>query len=71
MIVRFSVRVSLRFSVRVRLFLEKWFWLYLSNWYSCGFPARRLAFLGHCWDWLGWCQYTKKGRDSKFDLQLL
>ena len=26
--------------------------------HSCGYPARRLVFLGQCWDWLAQCQYT-------------
>ena len=42
-----------------------------KNWHSSGYPVRRMALKGQCWDWLARCQYTVTGRDGKFDLQLL
>ena len=43
----------------------------LKNWHSSGYPARRLALEGQCWDWLARCQYTVTGWDRKLDLQFL
>ena len=39
--------------------------------HSCGYPARRLVFLGQCWDWLAQCQYTVTWWNRKFYLQLV
>ena len=29
-----------------------------KNWHSSGYPDRRLAIKGQCWDWSARCQYT-------------
>ena len=44
---------------------------WLKNYNSIGYPARRLALWGQCWDWSARCQYTVTGWDGKLDLQLL
>ena len=49
--------------------VESYQWL--KHWHSSGYPARRLALQGQCWDWLARCQYTVTGWDGKLDLQLL
>ena len=46
-------------------------YLWLKNWRSSGYPARRLALQGQCWDWSARCQYTMTGCGGKFGLQLL
>ena len=32
-----------------------------QHWHSSGYPARRLAIKGQCWDWSARCQYTVIG----------
>ena len=49
--------------------VESYQWL--KNWHSSGYPARRLALEGQCWDWSARCQYAVTGCDGKFGLQLL
>ena len=70
-----SVRLeSGRSRVRIPLapgFFRVESYQWLKHWYSSGYPARRLALQGQCWDWSARCQYTMTGWDGKFDLQLL
>ena len=34
--------------------------------FKIGYPAKCLALLGQCWDWLAWCQHTANGWGRKF-----
>ena len=38
-------------------FFRGWVIPVIRNRYSSGYPARRLAIKGQCWDWLAQCQY--------------
>ena len=49
--------------------VESYQWL--KNWHSSGYPARRLALKGQCWDCSAHCQYIVTGWDGKFGRQLL
>ena len=41
-----------------------WVCQQLKNWYSSGYPARHLACLAQCQDWLAQCQYPVTWRES-------
>ena len=49
--------------------VESYQWL--KKWHSSGYPARRLALQGQCWDWSARCQYTVTGWDGQCKQQLL